>query len=401
MTVNRKNTLLVLTLYLITVLFFPVRVNSMTPSPYRVEADNRTAENLVAYVNGRLICVVHSGEKTDIYGSFVLPEDVSFELKNARGDVVSRTTIIQDEFKKNRTVTLIIDSPVPIAKTSAGKIQAIGVHNPSDDSILILINRIPLEVVGPHYGGMVKFPSSIGDEEIKDFLLEARDALGKVLFSQSYTLPEFNEMNWRLQLKLKMGTFSIDIKNLETRSLNILVNGKLIGEAAPGNNAFSGLAVSSRLSTGGVGWEQYLIEVSDLDGNILDSKDFSWGELTYINWDIIVPLSHKLRVYNNANEALNVFVKDELLGEVPPFQNKYFLNLNVVEGESLTVRIKNVKGRVVYSETISYGAGDWSIGIPSDVSNRYVYEALGLILALAGILFLVFILYRLGKSALK
>ena len=128
--------------------------------------------------------------------------------------------------------------------------------------------------------------------------------------------------------------------------------------------------VVERRSDLGVVREKYVIEAMDMQGEVVSSKEFYRHDLIpEYGRTIAIPFSTKVRVYNETDETVEVYVMNKKIGEVTPFSKEYFLdleNLFVDLPFFVEIIVKNPKGKVIFSQEFHndvFWLNDWKVTI--------------------------------------
>jgi hypothetical protein len=380
------------------------KASAFEPTYYYLYIENHTEQNLIIFVDDELSSVVCSHEESS---GIQLFKDFVVEVKTGHGEVVYHADIKCEGIKrKDMTITIPASAETPSVDMTDMQGYPVRIHNPSDYRVVILINGIPIDVIQPHFGIYSTCWFRVGDEGSNNQqLIEAKDSQGILISSRIYTLSELSNNGWIITaLPSDPVTFSLDIENLTSQALNIMINDQLIGSMLPDTIIpFDGLTIEPRLEWKAlieVGWEMYLIEATDLGGHLLYSKEFNWIDFEPRKWTIVVPFSPKLRVYNDTNEMLTIFVKGKPVGEVAPSQKEYFFGLDVTRDFSFIVKAKNQEGDTVYSEKLYVPVLqdlDWDLVIitqtitqtaPKPINWILIWSILGGVVALILILWL-------------
>jgi hypothetical protein len=346
----------VLLFSLLTPFLLSSNVKALEVISYCTCVDNQYGENLIIFINGELYCMAHSEELTRV-GYW---NDFSLELKDARGSVVYSIMVAHKEFE-NKDFVIVIPpaNNATCIDTSGMNSYELGIHNPTNEMGIVLVNSILVDIIRPHcgkYSNCWLYPET--KESNTEQVIEIKNAQWEIVFSQTCTLSDLNASNWTVTaMPSTPVTFSLNFDNLTAQPFNIKVNGQIIGNMLAEAEKTFKVSTEPRLEWGfsiGIIWEKYLIEISDINGNVLDSREFDWIVFELNKWKISIPFSPTIGIHNDTNETLTILIKEHEVGNIEPFQKKYFFNLNIAfVDKSFTVIAKNLEGHIIYHNKLS------------------------------------------------
>ncbi|UCB42755.1 MAG: hypothetical protein JSV77_09920 [Dehalococcoidales bacterium] len=342
--------------------------NALTAAEYCLYIENNTAENLIIFVDGELDSVVRSNKMSEHVACWTAVVDIKYqddfniELKNGFGDVVYHTYLGAEELE-SEDITLVIPPSVgaPSVDMSGMQEYSVRIHNPSDETVVVIINGIPIDVISGHVGIYSSCWLYTDEEGNNQQLIETRNSQGALISSLTPTLSEISSSGWIITLPSSTPvTFSLNFVNLSSQSLAITINGQTIGSIVPDTEKlFEELEVEPRME-----WrpepsrtsEKYLIEAKSTDSTIYYSKDISWYAFDIGSdeqkWTIVIP--PELRVRNLTSEMIIVYVTGQLMGYLEPLQEESFYGYRMVTDYSLRLMARNISGQTVFSKRYSY-----------------------------------------------
>jgi hypothetical protein len=282
--------------------------------------------------------------------------DINIELKNALYNVVYHAYIEAKELG-TEDITLVIPSSVgaPSVDISGMESYAVRIHNPGDEKVVVIINGIPIDVIGGHLGINTSCWVYVNEDGSSQQWIEARNSQGVLVSSLTLTFPDIGGI---ITLSpFTPVTFSLNFVNLSSQSLDITINGQPIGSIMPDTRKlFHELEVEPRME-----WrsdretqEQYMVEAKSSDNTIYYSRDITWmwfvSDLTSEEqkmwftldfgseqqlWTIVIP--PELTVRNLTNEMATVYIEGRVMGNVAPSQEQSFYGYPMMTDYSLSI----------------------------------------------------------------